>query len=94
MEIITYVLEGALEHKDSMGNGSVIRPGDVQRMSAGTGVQHSEFNPRKTNGAFPADLDRARVTGITPGYEEKAFDAASKRGRLRLMASAMGATAR
>jgi len=91
MEIITYILAGALEHKDSMGNGSIIRPGDVQRMSAGTGVRHSEFN---------ASLDELvhllqiwiepAVTGIAPGYEEKHFDAASKRGRLRLIASGDG----
>ena len=91
MEIITYILAGALEHKDSMGNGSVIRPGDVQRMSAGTGVQHSEFNPS------PSELVHLlqiwivpNVTGIEPGYEEKKFDAASKRGRLRLIASSDG----
>ena len=91
MEIITYILAGALEHKDSMGNGSIIRPGDVQRMSAGTGVQHSEFNPS------PGELVHLlqiwilpNVTGIKPGYEEKKFDAASKRGRLRLIASSDG----
>ena len=91
MEIISYVLEGGLAHKDSMGNGSVIRPGDVQRMSAGTGVMHSEFNAS----------DRERVhflqiwiepnrRGVTPGYEEKRFDPASKRGTLRLIASPDG----
>ena len=91
MEIITYILAGALEHKDSMGNGSVIRPGDVQRMSAGKGVQHSEFNPS------PSELVHLlqiwilpNVIGIQPGYEEKHFDAASKRGRLRLIASSDG----
>jgi redox-sensitive bicupin YhaK (pirin superfamily) len=91
MEIITYILAGALEHKDNMGNGSVIRPGDVQRMSAGTGVQHSEFNPS------PGELVHLlqiwiepNVMGIQPGYEEKHFDAASKRGRLRLIASSNG----
>ena len=91
MEIITYILEGALEHKDSMGNGSVIRVGDVQRMSAGRGVQHSEFNPS------PGELVHLlqiwiepNVTGIEPGYEEKHFDAASKRGRLRLIAAGDG----
>ena len=91
MEIISYVLEGGLAHKDSMGNGSVIRPGDVQRMSAGTGVRHSEYNA--------SDRDRVHflqiwiepnVRGIEPGYEEKHFDAASKRGKLRLIASADG----
>jgi redox-sensitive bicupin YhaK (pirin superfamily) len=92
MEIISYVLDGALEHKDSMGNGSVLRYGDVQRMSAGTGVTHSEYNGSKTEPAhflqiwvIPAEA------GGEPGYEEKHFDADSKRGRLRLVASPDGA---
>jgi redox-sensitive bicupin YhaK (pirin superfamily) len=92
MEIISYVLAGALGHRDSMGTGSTIVPGDVQRMSAGRGVQHSEMNH-----------DQAGVThflqiwiepsrrGIAPGYEQKHFDAAAKRGRLRLVASPDGA---
>ena len=88
MEIITYILEGALEHKDSMGNGSVIRPGDVQRMSAGTGVQHSEFNPSQSELVHLLQIwIEPDVAGIEPGYEEKCFDAASKRGTLRLIAS-------
>ncbi len=88
MEIISYVLEGALEHKDSMGNGSVIRPGDVQRMSAGSGVRHSEFNPSKSDLVhFLQIWIEPSVTGIAPSYEEKRFEAADKRGRLRLVAS-------
>ncbi len=88
MEIITYILDGALEHKDSMGNGSVIRPGDVQRMSAGRGVQHSEFNPSPCELVHLLQIwIEPNVVGIEPGYEEKHFDAASKRGRLRLIAS-------
>lgn len=91
MEIITYILEGALEHKDSMGNGSVIRPDDVQRMSAGTGVQHSEFNPSPSEVVHLLQIwIEPDVTGIKPGYEEKHFDAASKRGKLRLIASRDG----
>lgn len=92
MEIISYVLEGELAHRDSMGNGSVIRPGDVQRMSAGRGVQHSEFNHAKTlTTHFLQIWIVPNVTGIEPGYEEKRFEAAEKRGRLRLVASPDGA---
>ena len=91
MEIITYILEGALEHKDSMGNGSIIRPGDVQRMSAGTGVRHSEFNPSQNDLVHLLQIwIEPSVAGIAPGYEEKHFDAASRRGRLRLIASSDG----
>jgi len=91
MEIITYLLDGALEHKDSMGNGSVIRPGDGQRMSAGTGVRHSEANPSPTE---PAHLLQIWIMpdrpGHKPGYEQKAFPEAEKRGKLRLIASPDG----
>ena len=91
MEIITYVLDGELAHKDSMGNGSVIRPGDVQRMSAGKGVMHSEFNhaPDRTTHLLQIWIE-PNVRGISPGYEEKHFDPAEKRGRLRLIASPDG----
>jgi redox-sensitive bicupin YhaK (pirin superfamily) len=88
MEIVSYVLEGALAHKDSTGTESTIRPGDVQRMSAGRGVVHSEFNPSKTDGVHFLQIwiqpDRR---GIDPSYEEKNFPAGEKRGRLRLIAS-------
>lgn len=91
MEIITYILEGALEHRDSMGNGSIIRPGDVQRMSAGTGVLHSEFNPSKEETVHLLQIwIQPSVRGVTPSYEEKKFDAADKRGQLRLIASRDG----
>ena len=88
MEIISYVLEGALAHRDSMGNGSVIRRGDLQRMTAGTGVEHSEFNDSQTE---PVHFFQIWVIpdrrGLAPGYEEKHFDDAAKRGRLTLVAS-------
>ena len=88
MEIISYVLEGALAHKDSTGSSSTIRPGDVQRMSAGRGVQHSEFNPSPSEGVhFLQIWIHPHVQGIPPSYEEKRFTAEEKRGRLRLIAS-------
>jgi hypothetical protein len=91
MEIITYVLDGALEHKDSMGNGSVIRPGSVQRMSAGTGVRHSEFNPSRGESVhFLQIWIEPSATGVKPSYEEKQFGPADKKGRLRLVASPDG----
>jgi redox-sensitive bicupin YhaK (pirin superfamily) len=91
MEIISYVLEGELEHKDSIGTGSVIRPGDVQRMTAGAGVRHSEFNPSQTAPVHFLQIwimpDRQ---GLAPSYEQKHFADADKKGRLRLIASAEG----
>ena len=88
MEIISYVLEGALKHEDSMGNGSVIRPGDVQRMSAGTGVTHSEFNASDTKPVhFLQIWLLPEQEGLAPGYEQKAFPEEEKRGRLRLVGS-------
>jgi quercetin 2,3-dioxygenase len=91
MEIISYVLDGALAHKDSMGNGSTIVPGDVQRMSAGTGVRHSEFNENKSGVThFLQIWIEPAVAGIPPSYEQKHFDEADKRGRLRLIASPDG----
>ncbi|MFN3564889.1 MAG: pirin family protein [Burkholderiaceae bacterium] len=92
MEIISNVLAGELAHEDSLGNGSVIRPGDVQRMSAGTGVRHSEFNraqDRETH--FLQIWIEPSMIGIAPSYEEKHFDEAGKRGRLRLVAAPDGA---
>ncbi len=91
MEILSYVLEGGLAHRDSMGNGSVIRPGDVQRMSAGTGVTHSEFNASEREPVhFLQIWIEPSVRGIAPSYEEKRFDDASRRGQWRLIASADG----
>lgn len=91
MEIVTYVLEGALEHKDSMGNGEVLRPGEFQRMSAGTGITHSEFNPSQNE---PVHLYQIWLfperKGIEPSYEQKRFPDDERRGRLRLVASRGG----
>ncbi|WKB55091.1 pirin family protein [Eleftheria terrae] len=88
MEIISYVLDGELAHKDSIGNGAVIRPGEVQRMSAGSGIRHSEYNHAadRTTHFLQIWIEPA-VAGIEPGYEQKAFTAEEKRGRLRLVAS-------
>jgi len=91
MEIVTYVLEGALAHKDSIGNGSTMRRGDVQRMSAGRGVMHSEFNHEKdARTHFLQIWIEPNLRGIEPGYEQKHFDAVEKRGRLRLIVSPDG----
>jgi len=91
MEIVTYILEGALEHKDSMGNGSAIRPGEVQRMTAGTGITHSEYNASKSD---PVHLLQIWLLpeqrGLTPSYEQKTYPAEEKRGRMRLIASRDG----
>ena len=91
MEIVTIVLEGALEHRDSLGNGEVLRPGELQRMSAGTGIRHSEFNPSP---ADPVHLYQIWLQpgekGLTPSYEQKAFADDEKRNRLRLVASPDG----
>lgn len=92
MEIVTYVLSGALEHKDSMGNGEILRPGELQRMSAGTGIRHSEFNP---SGTDPVHLYQIwllpQSKGIEPSYEQKAFPGAARSGRWQLVASPNGA---
>jgi quercetin 2,3-dioxygenase len=88
MEILSYVLSGELAHKDSMGNGSTIRPGDVQRMSAGSGVRHSEFNPSQSEPVhFLQIWIQPNVRNIEPSYEEKRFSAEEKRGHLKLIAS-------
>jgi redox-sensitive bicupin YhaK (pirin superfamily) len=91
MEIISYVLDGGLEHRDSMGNGSVIKPGDVQRMSAGTGVQHSELNASRAESVhFLQIWIVPERSGIEPSYEQKAFPEAERQGQLRLVASRDG----
>jgi redox-sensitive bicupin YhaK (pirin superfamily) len=92
MEILSYVLEGELAHRDSMGNGSVIRPGEVQRMTAGTGVTHSEENPSRQRPVhFLQIWIQPSRRGLAPGYEQRAFPEAERRGRLRLVASPDGA---
>jgi hypothetical protein len=92
MEILTYILAGELQHRDSMGNGSIIRAGDVQRMSAGTGVTHSEFNPSAEAAVHLLQIwITPEALRLPPGYEQKHFSAADKRGRLRLIASRDGA---
>lgn len=91
MEIVTYVLSGALEHKDSMGNGSIIRPGEVQRMSAGTGVTHSEYNASASENVHLLQIWILPAhNGIAPGYEQKTFTVDEKAGKLRLVASPDG----
>ena len=91
MEIVTYVLSGALEHRDSMGNGSIIRPGDVQRMSAGTGVRHSEYNPSPDEAVNLLQIWlRPNRLGVEPEYSQQHFPAAEKRGRLKLIVSPDG----
>lgn len=92
MEIITYVLEGALEHKDSMGNGSILRAGQLQRMSAGTGIRHSEFNPSQSEEVHLYQIWLLpSQTGLKPSYEELVISEAEKQGRFRLVASPDGA---
>ena len=91
MEIVTYVLEGALAHKDSLGNGSVLRPGEFQRMTAGTGIEHSEFNPSESE---PVHLYQIWLfperRGLTPSYDQRDFPLAERKGKLRVVASPDG----
>jgi redox-sensitive bicupin YhaK (pirin superfamily) len=92
MEIITYILSGTLAHRDSMGNGSVIRPGDVQRMTAGTGVSHSEYNPSDGEAVHLLQIwILPNAHDLPPGYEQKTFTDEERRGKLRLIASENGA---
>ena len=94
MEIVSYVLEGELEHKDSMGNGQVLRPGEFQRITAGTGVTHSEFNPSAEHPAhFYQIWLRPEKEGLPPSYQQKAFDKAGRRNRWQRVASRDGAEA-
>ena len=91
MEIVTYVLEGALEHRDSLGTGEVLRPGEFQRMSAGTGIRHSEFNPSPTDAVHLYQIWLLpERQGLEPSYEQKAIDLSESRGRLRVVASRDG----
>ena len=91
MEIVSYVLEGELEHKDSMGNGEVLRPGEFQRISAGTGITHSEFNPSEDNPTHFYQIWLIPETrGLAPSYEQKAFDPEKRQDQLQLVASPTG----
>jgi len=91
MEIITYVVEGALEHKDSLGTGSIIRPGDAQRMSAGTGIRHSEYNASEADQVHMLQIwIMPNQRDVAPGYEQKAFPAEEKQGKLRVIAAPDG----
>jgi len=90
MEIVTYIIEGELEHKDSMGNGSIIRPGELQRMTAGTGVTHSEYNPTNKRTHLLQIWLRPETTGLPPGYEQREFPGLSQANALTLLASRNG----
>lgn len=94
MEIVTYVLDGALEHRDSRGNGSVIRPGEIQRMSAGSGIQHSEYNPSPRDPVHLLQIWlQPAALGLAPGYEQRAFDRERAAGRFLMLAGPPGAGA-